>query len=164
MVYPWLATPAVLLFVTTTLFAAPFSGPLPNQGLDAAPPDRKLSVLPRTFVKGFVFTGNTVIATEELRRVAEPYTNRALAMEQLEELRQALISLYVGRGYINSGVIIPDQMVKDGSITLQVIEGRLTGMEITGLNHFRESYLRGRLEAATERPTPPAAAKYQKVT
>ena len=133
------------LIYSVSLSAAPFPGPLPNEGLGVVSPGQKLSVLPKTFVKGFAITGNKEIPTEELLRAAKPYTNRELVMEQLEELRQTLISLYVQRGYINSGVIIPDQVVRDGIIHLVVIEGRLTGMEITGLKHFRESYIRNRL-------------------
>jgi hemolysin activation/secretion protein len=136
---------AFVLVYSASLSAAPFPGPLPNEGLGAVSPEQKLSVLPKTFVKGFAITGNIEISTEELLRVAQPYTNRELVMEQLEELRQALISFYVHRGYINSGVIIPDQVVKDGIIHLVVIEGRLIGIEISGLNHFQESYIRDRL-------------------
>src|SRR5215470_16918409 len=79
----------------------------------------------RVFVREIRITGNTIFSAEEIGQVAAPYVNRELTAEDLESLRVALTLLYVNRGYVNSGAILPDQTVTEGVVTYQVIEGGL---------------------------------------
>jgi hemolysin activation/secretion protein len=99
----------------------------------------------RVFVRVIRITGSTVFPEEDLAKVTAPYVNRELTTEDLEDLRLALTRLYINAGYINSGAVIPDQTVRDGVITMQIIEGELSAIEITGNRWFRTHYLRQRL-------------------
>ena len=106
----------------------------------------------RVFVRAIRVTGSTVFSQEDLAKVTAPYVNRELTTEDLEALRLALTRLYIDAGYINSGAVIPDQTVRDGVITMQIIEGELTAIEITGNRWFRTNYLRQRLAFDLEPP------------
>jgi hemolysin activation/secretion protein len=96
--------------------------------------------------------GNTVFADEALAEIAAPYVGRNVTAEELEALRQAFIRLYVNAGYINSGVILPDQTVRDGVVTYRAIEGSLTDTTVEGNRWFRDPYLRSRLILDVEPP------------
>ena len=111
------------------------------------PPRRELEPLPRerVFVREIRVVGSSVFSPEELARVAAPYVNREVTAEDLEALRVALTLLYVNKGYINSGAILPDQTVTEGVITYQIIEGGLTAIEVEGTRWFRAGYFRRRL-------------------
>jgi hemolysin activation/secretion protein len=106
----------------------------------------------RVFVRSFRILGNTVLDPEELKAVAAPYVGREVSSEELQELRRKLTQFYVDAGYISSGVIIPDQEVADGVITLQVIEGKLSRVEVTGLQRLKHDYVRDRMVLDSERP------------
>jgi hemolysin activation/secretion protein len=106
----------------------------------------------RVFVRAIRITGSTVFSQEDLAKITAPYVNRELTTEDLEALRLALTRLYINAGYINSGAVIPDQTVRDGVITMQIIEGELTAIEITGNRWFRANYLRQRLALGLEPP------------
>ena len=56
-------------------------------------------------------------------KVTAPYKNRTLATEDLERLRLALTLLYINKGYLTSGAIIPDQDVQAGVVAVHIIEG-----------------------------------------
>ena len=56
-------------------------------------------------------TGSTVFSDAELAEVTAPYRNRELTTEDLERVRLELTMLYVNKGYITSGAVIPDQDV-----------------------------------------------------
>ena len=56
----------------------------------------------------------------------------------------ALTLLYVNNGYVNSGAILPDQKVTEGVVTYQIIEGRLTAVDVEGNRWFRSSYFQKR--------------------
>ena len=99
----------------------------------------------RVFVREIRVTGSTVFSQEDLARVTAAYVNREVTTEDLESLRLALTRLYIDAGYINSGAVIPDQTVRDGVITMQIIEGELSAVDITGNRWFRPNYLRQRL-------------------
>lgn len=98
----------------------------------------------RVFVRDIRITGSTVFPAEELAKIAAPYVNREVSSEDLEALRIALTLHYVNNGYVNSGVILPDQTLTEGTVTFQVIEGSLTGVEVQGNRWFRSSYLEKR--------------------
>ena len=50
-----------------------------------------------------------MFAREELEALTAPYENRPISFETLQELRQTLSHRYVERGYVTSGVVLPDQ-------------------------------------------------------
>jgi hemolysin activation/secretion protein len=119
----------------------PILPPLPPPSTGPAEPLSLESV----FVREIRVIGSTVFTPAELAEVTDPYVNRALTVEDLESLRLALTRYYITRGYVNSGAIIPDQTVTEGMLTVQIIEGELTRIEVEGNRWFRASYLQDRL-------------------
>jgi hemolysin activation/secretion protein len=97
-------------------------------------------------------SGNTVIDQAAIQSVVAPYLGKLVTSGDLEEIRQKLTELYINRGYINSGVIIPDQNVTNGTVTFRAIEGKVTGIEVTGTKHFNPEYFTSRLAFGTEAP------------
>ena len=118
------------------------------------PPAEERQPLPpiRVFVRDIQVTGSTVFSADALAKVTAPYIQRELTTEDLEELRLALTRLYIEHGYITSGAIIPDQTVTDGVITLHIVEGVLSTIDVDGNKWFRSSYLRRRLALAADPP------------
>jgi hemolysin activation/secretion protein len=106
----------------------------------------------RVFVNDIHVTGSTVFSDAELAEVTAPYRNRELTTEDLERVRLALTLLYVNKGYITSGAVIPDQDVTFGIIVIQIIEGTLTRIDVEGNRWFRSSYLRDRVARGVRTP------------
>jgi hemolysin activation/secretion protein len=125
-----------------------FRPPLPSPGtlLPPVPQAPKGEPLPsvRVFVREIRISGSTVFSPEELAKISAPYVNREVNSEDLEALRVALTLHYVNNGYVTSGAILPDQSIADGVVSYQIIEGRLSGIEVTGNRWFRSSYLQKR--------------------
>ena len=96
-------------------------------------------------VRRFAFEGNRVFTDAQLAEVTTPYEGRPITSEELQYVRYALTLFYVEQGYINSGVVIPDQEVKDGVVRLRVVEGRLTRIEVSGNQRLRTPYIEKRL-------------------
>jgi len=97
------------------------------------------------FVREYHFQGNTAFSAAELARVTEPFTNREISTEQLEEARRAVTLHYINHGYVNSGAVIPDQDPGKGIITIRIVEGVLSRLDLHGNNWLRDSYIRDRL-------------------
>jgi len=103
-------------------------------------------------VRKIVVVGSTVLSEAEIARATAPYLDRSLTVDELETLRRELTLLYVRRGYINSGAVIPDQAVQDGQVTLRVVEGELTGIDIEGTKWFGKRFLHDRIALGGGRP------------
>lgn len=93
----------------------------------------------------FAYVGNTRIASEELDALAASYVDRPLSLADLEELRQRLTRHYVDAGFINSGVLIRPGAFDGQTLTLTVIEGRVSVVRLRGLGHLHEGYVVPRL-------------------
>lgn len=115
------------------------------------PPERPIPPL-RVYLKAFRILGGTVLTQAELAKIAEPYVNREITSEDLEAFRLALTLAYVNRGYVTSGAIIPDQDVVEGVVTIRIIEGQLTRIDLEGLDWFRPIYLQSRIALAADPP------------
>ncbi len=110
------------------------------------------SSTPRLFVDHYQFSGNTVFTDAQLQEIAAPYSNRVVTQTELAELRQKLTLHYVENGYINSGAIIPTQKINDGVVLLQIIEGRLIDIQISGVKHLANRYVQKRLQLGAGPP------------
>ncbi|MFM6135582.1 MAG: ShlB/FhaC/HecB family hemolysin secretion/activation protein, partial [Sphaerospermopsis kisseleviana] len=103
-------------------------------------------------VSQFEVIGSTVFRKEQLANVLEPFTNKPISFVELLKVQEAINQLYIKSGYITSGAFIPPQELKDGIVKIEVIEGEVESINITGLQRLKAGYLRSRLGLATKAP------------
>lgn len=103
-------------------------------------------------VKQFEIVGSSVFSQEELQEVIQPFVGRTLSFAELFQVRSAITKLYTDNGYINSGAYIPEQEINSGKLTIQVLEGGLEDINVTGTKRLNPNYIRKRLELAAGKP------------
>lgn len=108
---------------------------------DANPNDKDTAVL----IKHILFRGNTVIPTTELDTLVAPYIGRPLNAFAIETLRQSVSRLYVDRGYVNSGALLGTDAISGNTLRLDIVEGKLTALQLHGMQRLYDDYLRQRL-------------------
>lgn len=91
------------------------------------------------------FEGATRLAAAELDAIAAPFLNRPLRPLDLEELRQRVTRAYVERGFVNSGAVLDAEPPTGETLTLRIVEGRVTRLRQSGLQGLSERYLAARL-------------------
>lgn len=130
-------------------------GPAP-QDVEIAPPapdsGQQTATQFQLYVREFRFDGNTVISTAQLQAVAAPYQGREITDVELQELRRQLTALYTQAGYVASAIVIPDQDIVDGVVTLRAVEGRLGKVELTGVRQYDPEFLREWISRGIEAP------------
>jgi hemolysin activation/secretion protein len=91
------------------------------------------------------------INTTELQSPQAPVP---LSFDQLLRARSAITQLYLNCDYITSGAILPPQTPEDNNniVTIQVIEGGLETINVTGTRRLNPNYVRSRLAIATQPP------------
>lgn len=96
-------------------------------------------------VTEYRFVGNSLVSDAELAAIARSYTNRAVTLPELKALRDLLTLAYVDRGFVASGVILPDQAVVGGVVEFHAVEGELRDVDVTTDGRFRVGYLDRRI-------------------
>ena len=115
-------------------------------------PRQSLAGMPSVFLQRVLLVDSSVLTSDEVRDISAPYINRNATAEDLQALRFALTQLYVERGYITSGVVLPDQQVEAGAVLFEAIEGRLDEVQVSTDGRLRESYIAARLVVADDLP------------
>ena len=132
----------------------PEEEPVPALDLGEEPETPEPTPVPAVsfFLDTITVNGNTVLEDEIADLVVE-YEQREVTFDELLALRFALTQLYIENGYITSGVFLPsNQVLTDGTVSLQVVEGEVEHIEVTGLRHLQNSYVRDRLALSTDTP------------
>ena len=107
----------------------PLRLPPPAEPVLPKPPEPKpaLPVSPQLHVavKQFIFTGNTVYSDEQLRTVTDPYLNKDLSFDDLNDVATDVRAYYRSRGYFLAQAYLPEQVIRNGVVQIGIIEGRI---------------------------------------
>ncbi|HEY9629054.1 MAG TPA: ShlB/FhaC/HecB family hemolysin secretion/activation protein [Coleofasciculaceae cyanobacterium] len=126
--------------------------PQPTADPEATPEPESGEVPATIYVERFQVEGSTVFSTEDLAPVTAPFEKRDLSFAELLQVRSLITQLYVDQGYVTSGAYIPPQTLENGIVTIQVIEGSLEDINVTGTRRLRSGYVRSRLAIAAAPP------------
>jgi hemolysin activation/secretion protein len=139
------ARAAAAVLLCTAAFAAPLAAQTADPPLPPVPAEASLQV------QRVRFEGLRSLPAAELEALAAPFLNRPLRALELEELRQRITRALIERGFVNSGALLAEPAVDaEGTLTLRIVEGRITRLRAQGLERLDEAYLSSRLLRADE--------------
>ncbi|AVH63606.1 ShlB/FhaC/HecB family hemolysin secretion/activation protein [Nostoc sp. 'Peltigera membranacea cyanobiont' N6] len=129
---------------------------LPLLPIPTTPPSQETSPINERFlVNKIEILGNTILKKEISNLVQEYEQKKEVSFEDLITLRTRITALYISHGYITSGAFILNDRPNDierGIVTIQIVEGKLEGIEIKGLQRLEDSYVRSPIKIATTTP------------
>ncbi len=102
----------------------------------------------RITVQQFKVHGSTVFDPWELSNITQPFEDQTLTLAELQTAADAITQYYFDRGYLTSRAILGDQTIENGVVHIQVIEGQLEGIEITGNRRINTNYIKGQINLA----------------
>ncbi|WP_181256787.1 ShlB/FhaC/HecB family hemolysin secretion/activation protein [Merismopedia glauca] len=97
----------------------------------------------------FSFAGNRSFSNEELQLVVAPYLGLEVDLSNLVAVRQAITKFYRERGYPSAIALIPLQEIQGGVVKIEVKEGKLTQVKVTGNSRLSNDYLTGQINVAS---------------
>ncbi len=130
----------IVVLASTTLLA---NGQLPP----VTTSDDHVSTMQSVMISEIVVTGNTVVPDTEIKVITAGYINRRVTSGDLIELKNRITALYLSRGYVSSGAVLPDQDAADGRVEILIVEGTLSDIAIENSGRLRDAYLRRRISA-----------------
>lgn len=125
--------------------------PTERAPLRALPPEYKPAAGLTVTVKTFRFAGNTLLADVDLAPTVAAYLNRPLDFNGLQEAAAAVAEAYRRAGWLVR-VYLPRQEIRDGLVTLQVVEGVFGTLRLDGKAPARFSPERAAAYVAAAQP------------
>lgn len=110
-------------------------------------------------LRSVLVNNSTVFSQKDLEDIIAPYLGQRVNYLTLIEIEEKLTQLYQQAGYATSGVFLPEQDINNGTVIYEAIEGELVKIEIEGLSHLQDSYIRSRIEEAATPPLSVAKLK-----
>lgn len=107
---------------------------------------------PRFLLREIRIRDVTTLDEAEISTIATPFIGRNVSADDLETLRRRLTLAYVERGFVTSGVLLPDQDVADGIVTYQAVEGVVAEIDVGGVTWLDPDYVGDRLRRALGQP------------
>ena len=112
----------------------PLRLPPPAEPVLPQPPEPKpaLPLAPQLKVKvqQFSFTGNTLYSEAQLQPLVQEFIGKELDFEGLNEAATKVRAFYRARGYSLAQAYLPQQVIRNGSVEISIIEGRIGQIEL----------------------------------
>jgi len=96
-------------------------------------------------ISSYSVDGNTILEQEKIDSILEQYKGADRRLSDIESARSELEKAYHKAGYPTVVVMLPEQTIEEGIVKLQVLEGRLVHITVTGNQHYSWSNIRGKL-------------------
>lgn len=133
------------------------SEPLPEEELDilpeAAPTEVQTSPNDATplVVEDIVVVGSTVFDADDFADILESVKGNT-TFGALNNAVEQITQLYINEGYLTSRAVLPSQALGQGPVTIEVIEGYVSDIEVNGLDYLNESYITSRVGLGIDEP------------
>lgn len=98
--------------------------------------------------------GNTVLAQKEVEKAVYPFLGPQKSIADVEKARQALEAVYAKQGYSTVVVEVPEQDVVDDAVRLEVVEGTVERLKITGSRYYSLGKIRQGVPALAKGQVP----------
>jgi hemolysin activation/secretion protein len=89
-------------------------------------------------VKKYVVTGNTILSPNIIGGIFTNATGEAVTLDQIRKAVGELQLAYRERGFATVGVVLPQQQITNATVKVNVVEGSLVDIKVTG-NRFYSS-------------------------
>ncbi|MBK7366015.1 MAG: ShlB/FhaC/HecB family hemolysin secretion/activation protein [Nitrosomonas sp.] len=106
------------------------------------------------FIKTIQIQGNTLLPESKLSPLVAHLTQSEQALDTLKKGAEAIQKMYRDAGYGGVVAFIPEQKLDDGNVVIQVLEGKLTAVQISGNENLDEANILASLPHLQKNETP----------
>jgi hemolysin activation/secretion protein len=121
--------------VTGTVLAQPVTATVEaDTAVQAAMPPAAESN--RFDILEYVIEGNSTLPQQRIEEAVYPFMGEHKTIEDVQQAREALEKAYHASGYLTVFVNIPEQKVQGGEVRLQVTEGKVERLKVSGSRYY----------------------------
>ena len=87
------------------------------------------------------FTKSEIFTREELIEIVTPYMGKEIGFEALNHLVKAVNTAYRNKGILSAEALLPQQDIVEGTVIIQLVEGKLGQLLIEGNTYLQSDYV-----------------------
>ena len=95
------------------------------------------------YIREIKLDGVNQISLDKLRPILAKFENRNLSLKKLRAIAREITQYYRRLGFITSRAYVPPQKIENQTVTIQVVEGRLDKVIISGNKYISSDWLMG---------------------
>ncbi len=99
---------------------------------------------PSFLLKKIETNSSSILTPAEIQKVTSPYEGKKVKIADLLKVVKEINALYKQRGYITARAFLPPQNVKAGVVHVELVEGRVGRITVTGNKHTVAGYYSSR--------------------
>ena len=88
----------------------------------------------------------------EIRSITQAVEGQSTTLTEIQNIANKITQLYLNRGYITSRGILIDQTVVDGVVVIQIVEGGVEEIQVSGVKAINPDYVKSRIQLAQLSP------------
>ena len=81
-------------------------------------------------------TGATLFTEKDFKPIYEPYLNKKVSYQDLDDITEKIKALYKTKGYLTTNVYLPEQDVVGGKVQISILEGTVGEVSVEGNKWF----------------------------
>lgn len=97
-----------------------------------------------------IFSPSKFISEETLAAMAAPYEGKTVAVGALRIIIKAINNYYVEHDIYTARAMLPPQDIENGVVRIQLIEGKLEAIDLSGNDHVRDGFILSRVKQAED--------------
>jgi len=106
------------------------------------------------YVREYRVTGSKLLSNAEVGRAVYPFLGPQRSADDVEQARAVLEKSYHDKGFETVSVTVPQQDPRRGVIRLEVVEGKVGRLRVTGAKWFLPSRIKSEVPSVAEGKTP----------
>ena len=93
-------------------------------------------LIPLFDVHRYDVTGDTILGADRITALVKPFTGSNRNFGDVQQAIEALETAYRSEGYHSVTVILPEQVLTEGTVRIRVIESKISNVFVEGNQHF----------------------------
>lgn len=108
----------------------------------------------RFYIREYRVEGAKRLSSLEVEEAVYPFLGPGRSPDDVEQARQALETVYHNKGFQTVAVAVPQQDPRGGIIRLEVVEGKVARLRVTGANWYLPSRIKREVPSVAEGTVP----------
>jgi hemolysin activation/secretion protein len=113
----------------------------PKKSVQESPVSQKISEQSVVEIRQFVYDAPAL--ETEVASLLSTVTGRPIETSELLAMKDSINRLYVENGFVNTGVVVPDQQIVDGALRLDFVSGEISDLQVS--SRLAQRYIESRL-------------------
>ena len=97
------------------------------------------------YVENIEVTPSEILTVYEIENIIDDYTKTNVKIEQLQEIVNKINKLYLRKGFVTARAYLPEQTIEDGIIKIELLEGKVGNISVSGNRWTKTKYIEDRL-------------------